>query len=94
MMAIPNLYGDINNGEQWAMNPAIEYQRFVNANYDLELTGMYQYIFRDAQTQMGRYKSQEDNIERVSEFFSNKAEHTDNDFTNIFKGKGQLSTVP
>lgn len=86
-------YGEIPAANSWDNfnNPAYEYERFATPNFDMQLTGVYHYLFRDIQVQLNRQFA--DNSELVSEidaFFDEKEPHQDNDMTGIFAGKNVI----
>lgn len=85
MMFVPRLYGEVDETHFWSQS--FEYDAFTNANYDLELTGMYQFVARDTHLQMSRGKKQEIAIQTASEFFKEKTEHNKNSLSGIFAGK-------
>lgn len=72
-------------------DPVLEYARFSNANYDLELTGMYHFLSRDIQKQMSRvlFAGKKDTTQ-IDAFFSEKPSHATNEMTGIFAGKNLL----
>ena len=89
---IPSLYGEIdaNSWNTWA-NPAYEYEHFTNPNFDLELTGMYQYILRDAEVQFERTLGvDQEAIDVITSFFDEKGNHQSNFMTGVFSGKNLI----
>ena len=90
MIPIPRLYGDAEGGDRWDgfSNLALEYARFANPNTDLELTGIYQYLFRDVQIQLGRnFKDYSAENEMIDAYFGQEKVHTENQMTGILEGK-------
>lgn len=88
---VPRLYGDANEQAQTGRNPAFEYQSFTNANFDLELTGLYQYLARDISIQIGRnFQDTDAIVETIDAFFAEKTEHAENDMTGLLEGKNVI----
>lgn len=91
---VPRLYGETSGTDEWNdfYDAANEYRRFVNANFDLELTGMYQYLVRDMQVQAQRQnkKISTADIETIDDFFANMPDHKPNEMTGIFEGKNLI----
>jgi len=92
LLPIPPLYGNRNEENQWDDfgNPAFEYAQFTNVNFDMELTGMYQFVARDVQVQLGRHANRAERIEMIDSFFDAKPEHADNAMTGIFAEKNVI----
>jgi len=90
MIPVPRLYGDPDGTDSWDgfSNHALEYVRFTNANKDMELTGVYQYLFRDIQIQVGRtLKNDTEDVAMLDAYFADKEAHADNEMTGLFAGK-------
>ena len=93
MIQIPRLYGEVEGEDRWDgfSNLALEYTRFTNANTDMELTGMYQYLFRDIQIQLERtFKDHTAEIEMIDAYFEQKTVHEDNPMTGVLAGKNLI----
>ena len=93
MTPIPRLYGDVEGGDRWDgfSNLALEYNRFANANTDMELTGMYQYLFRDVQIQLGRaFKDHSAEIDMINAYFEQHTIHENNQMTGVLAGKNLI----
>ena len=93
MVPIPKLYGEKPQENSWDdfTNLAIEYDRFANANTDMELTGVYQYLFRDIQIQIERNtKDYSEEITMLDGYFEQKPAHSDNTMTGLLKGKNVI----
>jgi len=91
---VPELYGEKGEDTDWDefMNPASEYGRFVNANFDLELTGMYQYLVRDSELQLEKKNKglDQESLDSIDLYFAKKSDHEDNEMTGLFSGKNLL----
>ena len=92
LIPIPALYGSTAGEDQWDDfdNPAFEYEQFTNVNFDLELTGMYQFVARDFQVQLGRRANRAERINMIDSFFDAKPDHEDNAMTGMFEGKNVI----
>lgn len=93
MTQVPRLYGELGDTVQWDdfSNPAFEYERFANANFDMQLTGMYQYLARDVEIQIQRtFEDNTEDIAMIDAFFDEKEEHAENEMTGIFEGKNVI----
>ena len=68
--------------------PSFEYEKFVNSDYDMELTGTYQFVARDEYLSVSKkFKSYEKEYSEINQYFSQKEEHVANDMTGVFKEK-------
>lgn len=93
LLLIPGLYGDSEGTDQWDgfSDLALEYTRFANPNTDMELTGIYQYLFRDVQIQIGRnVKDHTEEIAMLDDYFAGKPVHEDNAMTGLLAGKNVI----
>lgn len=91
MNFVPLLYEDTSDEGNYFTNPALEYQRFINPNFGLELTGLYQFPVRDIQLQISKTsKDCSEEIQTINAFFAEKAEHSANEMTGIFAGKNVI----
>lgn len=82
----PMLYGDITGEWDAFKKPAYEYRKFVNSAYDMELTGIYQYIARDIQ-QIMTDGADDEIYEELDAYFQKKEEHIENLMTGVYKEK-------
>ncbi len=89
---IPGLYGSTGETEQWDdfFNPAFEYRHFSNVNFDMELTGLYQFFARDIQIQLSRGENREEQVAMIHSFFGQRQDHRDNAMTGILEGKNLI----
>jgi len=93
ILLVPGLYPGGGDAQQWNAfdDPAGKYARFTNANFDMQLTGMYQYVVKDAGTQISRrLGAKKTDIGEIDAFFAQKPEHEKNDMTGVFAGKNLL----
>lgn len=92
MTMVPDLYGDESDLEQWNAFSKVrfEYEHFTNANYDMELTGMYQFLVHDSKNQLTRRMNREAEIPMIDAFFAEKPDHQENEMTGIFAGKNMI----
>lgn len=88
MTFVPKLYGEVDETHFWSQS--FEYNAFTNANYDMELAGMYQFVARDIKLQLSRGKRQEEDIQTAATFFAEKATHTANSLSGVFAGKNLI----
>lgn len=88
---VPTLYDDTSDEGNFFANPALEYKRFINANFGLELTGLYQFPVRDIQIRLEKaLKNYDEEIQMIDAFFAGKASHSANEMTGIFEGKNVI----
>lgn len=91
MFPIPALYEDFSTEANVFANPILEYERFINPNFGLELTGMYQFPVRDIQIRLEKAaKDHTEEIEMIDAFFAEKPDHSANEMTGIFEGKNVI----
>ena len=95
---VPRLYSADKADAGTFNDPALEYERFSNANYDLELAGTYQYLAKDITSQLsGMFFVDTEAITRIDAFFAEKTSHQNNALTGVFAGKNliviQLETI-
>ena len=90
----PKLYvgGDENRAWSALSNPSFEYEKFVNSSYDLELTGIYQYIVHDVVVNIKKSSLHNDmeTISVIDTFFEEKPEETKNKLSDVFEGKNVI----
>ena len=89
---VPKLYGSRNAVEDWNdfVNPSFEYHQFTNSNFDMELTGIYQFMVRDLQVQLDRKIGRAEKLQLATDFFAHKDVHQTNSMTGIFEGKNVI----
>ena len=88
MLPVPNLYGGVDSTHFW--DQAFEYQQFKNVNYDMELTGMYQFFCRDIEVQLLRGKNTEKHHLMIQDYYAQKSDHDDNSMTGKYSGKNVI----
>ena len=87
--AVPSLYTDHAEGNFFSST--YEYEQFTNSGFDMEITGLYQYVARDAWiTYLMPRESAQILYKQVEECLDTKSEHADNAMTGIFKGKNLI----
>lgn len=90
----PNLYSFSHGTEGAYLDPAFEYKRFVNSAYDLQLTGLYQYVARDASLNieniLSNGKITDTQIKEIESYFEKKEVSNGNDMTGVFEGKNVI----
>lgn len=91
MIPVPKLYGESVKENAWDGfgKPSFEYDHFSTPNFDMQLTGLYQFLVRDISIQLGRKPSEED-IQMIDSYFDEKSDHSDNEMTGIFEGKNVI----
>ena len=93
ILLVPGLYPGGGDGQAWNAfdDPRAEYAQFTNANFDMQLTGMYQYVVKDAGTQLSRRIGADSaDIGEIDAFFADKPDHEKNDMTGLLAGKNLL----
>lgn len=92
MLPIPDLlYEDTSDEGNVFQNSALEYERFINPNFDVELTGIYQFVVRDVQIRVEKAtKDYSAEIGMIDAFFEQRTPHGDNDMTGVFEGKNVI----
>lgn len=86
---IPNLY--TGNADAQFFSSKYEYGQFTNSSFDLELTGLYQYIARDTWvTYLKPRESQESLHSQVNTYLGAKSNHTTNAMTGSLVGKNVI----
>lgn len=92
----PKLYGE-DHGDNWDSynTPAFQYERFINSTGDMELTGVYQYAFKNVILTLehaGILGGRETGamVEAVNAYFEERPAHSDNDMTGYFAGKNVI----
>lgn len=84
----PSLYGEDSNAMEF-YTPKYEYQNYTNSSFDMELTGMYQYVARDLWLNYLAPEPDHSEIFQIADdFFAKQANNREsNDFTGILNGK-------
>lgn len=93
ILLVPVLYPGGEDAQSWNAfdDPAGEYARFTNANFDMQLAGMYQYVIKDAGTQISRhFGTNRADIGEIDAFFAGKPAHAPNHMTGVLAGKNLL----
>lgn len=87
----PQLYTESENTWKDFRNPAFEYNKFINPNADLELTGIFQFLARDVHLQVAR-ELRRSNVDTapVDTFFAERGVQGENAMSGIFEGKNLL----
>lgn len=87
----PNLYGKRNAEWDDFVNPAFEYKQFTNSCFDLELTGMYQFIARDLLLKFEKMNQDYTSVyEEIDQYFEKRPNHQENTYTGKYKGKNVI----
>lgn len=93
----PLLYGTYNETKWNAYkSPAFQYRKFINATADLELTGTYQFVFKNAvmavqDTGVFEDEEKEDaSVQKIEDFFAARPAHEDNEMTGLFAGRNVI----
>ena len=85
---IPKLYQPAKEGDPGFIDSSVEYTRFTNSGFDLELAGLYQYVAKDVWRTYFKPKGNVDElIETVDSFFEKSADHPNNEMTGVLAGK-------
>lgn len=87
--AVPALY--TNNTDTLFFSGTYEYEQFTNAGFDMELTGLYQYVARDVWgTYLRHGEDREALYAQVDTYLDIKSPHADNAMTGILEGKNVI----
>ncbi len=90
----PWLYGDAQN--QWDVwkKPRVVYKNFNDINKCMEITGIYQFTFRDLFTTVFPFDGYgEKEFKQVDEFFEEKGKPEKNKYSDLFKGKNVIAVM-
>lgn len=90
----PWLFGDAQN--QWDVwkKPRVVYTNFNDINKSIEITGVYQFLYRDIFTTVFPFDGYgEKEFVKVDEFFEQKGESEKNKYTGLFKGKNVIAIM-
>ncbi len=88
-----SFYGELQGDNVWDnfQSPAFEYQRFVSPNFGMQITGVYQFLCRDIQVQLGRNFTDTSALSaEIDAYFAQKPDHPGNEYTGILEGKNVL----
>ncbi len=88
---IPKLYGMVDSFGAIFINPEYEYSAFSNSGFDMELTGLYQYVFKDATRNIWiKKQADEELLEIADNFLAKKECHESNEMTGVLEGKNLI----
>lgn len=89
MVLIPTLYTD--SEEAQFFSSKYEYREFTNSGFDMEISGLYQYVARDVWiTYLQPKEDVQVMYEQVNTYLDTKTVHTDNATTGCFAGKNVI----
>lgn len=89
VVLIPGLYKD--NPDAQFFSSKYEYGEFTNSGFDMEITGLFQYVARDAWiTYLQPGEDQAVLYEQVNSYLDTKNPHIDNEMTGIFADKNVI----
>ena len=90
------LYGELEGENVWDnfQSPAFEYKRFVSPNFGMQITGVYHFLCRDIQVQLGRTFNDTSALsQEIDAYFAEKPDHLGNDYTGILEGKNVIAVM-
>lgn len=90
----PWLFGD--NQRQWDVwkKPRTVYSNFNDINKNIEITGIYQLLYRDAFGTVFPFDGYgKRDFEKVEEYFNEKGEPEKNKYTGLFEGKNVIAVM-
>lgn len=89
---VPLLYGPVPETEDWDtwQSGAYEYQRFSSSEYDMALTGPYQFVVRDAWLSLRPQSDEESLTAKIDDFFAQRPDHENNAMTGLLAGKNLI----
>lgn len=91
-----SLYGDLEGENVWNnfTSPAFEYKRFVSPNFGMQITGVYHFLCRDIQIQLGRAFNDTSALSaEIDAYFEEKPDHQGNAYTGILEGKNVITVM-
>lgn len=91
-----SFYGELAGDNVWDnfQSPAFEYKRFASPNFGMQITGVYHFLCRDIQTQLGRAFNDTSALSaEIDAYFEEKPEHRGNDYTGILEGKNVIAVM-
>ena len=86
-------YGKLEGENVWDnfQSPAFEYKRFVSPNFGMQITGVYQFLCRDIQVQLGRTFNDTSALSvEIDAYFEEKPDHLGNEYTGLLEGKNVI----
>lgn len=92
----PLLYGEVAGDNVWNnfISPAFEYKRFSSPNFGMQITGVYHFLCRDIQIQVGRSFADTSGLSaEIDAFFEEKPEHQGNAYTGLLEGKNVIAVM-
>ncbi len=90
----PELHGDPTNEWDTWRRPRIVYKNFNDANKSIEISGLYQFTFRDIfKTICPIRQYSEKDYKRIDEYFEQKGEPPVNEYTGLFEGKNVIAVM-
>lgn len=90
----PELHGDPKNEWDTWRRPRIVYKNFNDANKSIEISGFYQFTFRDifkTICPIRRYGKKD--YKRIDDYFEKKGEPPVNEYTGFFEGKNVIAVM-
>lgn len=90
----PELHGDPKNEWDTWRRPRIVYKNFNDANKSIEISGFYQFTFRDifkTICPIRRYGKKD--YKRIDDYFEKKGEPPVNEYTGLFEGKNVIAVM-
>ena len=91
-----SLYGELAGENVWDnfQSPAFEYKRFVSPNFGMQITGVYHFLCRDIQVQLGRaFNDTTELSAEIDAYFEEKPDHLGNEYTGILEGKNVIAVM-
>ena len=88
-----SFYGELAGENVWDnfQSPAFEYKRFVSPNFGMQITGVYQFLCRDIQVQLGRSFTDTSALSaEIDAYFEEKPDHQGNEYTGLLEGKNVI----
>ncbi len=88
---IPQMYQSTDDKSTLFLNPQYEYKTFTNSGFDMELTGLYQYVAKDVKTILfDNKRNKTEQAETVDTFLSQKRKTHTNEMTGVLEGKNLI----
>lgn len=91
-----SFYGELEGENVWNnfTSPAFEYKRFVSPNFGMQITGVYHFLCRDIQIQLGRTFNDTSALSaEIDAYFAEKPDHQGNEYTGILEGKNVITVM-
>ena len=90
----PELHGDPTNEWDTWRRPRIVYKNFNDVNKSIEISGFYQFTFRDIFKTLCPIKQYgEKDYKKIDEYFKKKGEPPVNEYTGLFEGKNVIAVM-